>query len=70
MMDPSQLIELYGLPGLIIAGLVWWGMQERSDKNRHIDARFEDQKEHTAQIMENARTLDRALDVVGRQRDA
>lgn len=36
-MDISTLIELYGLPGLIIGGLAWWGRSERTERREERD---------------------------------
>lgn len=66
-MDISTLIELYGPFGLIIGGLAIWGMRERSERIDQTNGRFEDLKDHASQLMENTRTLDRALDVIGKQ---
>lgn len=37
-MDVQTLVELYGLPGLIIAGLVWWGRMERQERIQERDS--------------------------------
>jgi hypothetical protein len=66
-MELVTLIEQFGVWGLIAFGLgvavvaLW--KQLISAQNARID----DHKEHTAQIIENVRTLDRALEVVRRQ---
>ncbi|OWU77594.1 hypothetical protein [Marinibacterium profundimaris] len=56
--------EVGALPGVLILGLAWALWQERRRANSLSDRRIEDQKEHTAQILESVRSMDRAIDVV------
>ena len=50
-----------GLPALIIVALAWAWVQERRRSADVQDARIQDQKEVTAQILEATRTLEAAI---------
>lgn len=56
--------EVGVLPGLLIIVSVWFGWREYKRANAAVDSRIEDQKEHTAQILEAMRSVDRAIDAV------
>ena len=68
-MDGTTIIEIYGLPGVMIVGLGLAVLRLWARLNEVSDARLADHKDHMAQFMENSRTLDKALEVVGRKRD-
>lgn len=56
--------EVGALPGVLILGLAWALWQERRRANSAVDSRIEDQKEHTGQILEAVRSVERAIDAV------
>lgn len=53
-----------GLSAAVIAALGWWGWQNQRRANELQDARVADHKEHSAQMLENTRTLDTAIRVM------
>jgi predicted membrane chloride channel (bestrophin family) len=63
-MDWSPLIENYGLPGIVIAGM---GLAILTLYRRNTalqDARVEDLREQTKQMLEMSRSLDRAVQAI------
>ncbi len=56
--------EVGVLPGLLILALGWVGWREHRRANAALDSRIEDQKEHTRDLLEAMRSVDRAIDAV------
>lgn len=67
--DWSELLEKGGLSLVVIVGLAWALLHMWRRLNAVQDARIQDQKEHTAQIIETTRLVDTVLGAVeGRRR--
>lgn len=56
-MDISTLIELYGLPGLIIGGLGWAYLAERSERKDTQEKRISESREHSKELYETIQTV-------------
>lgn len=65
--DIPSFLETYGLPGLMILGLMWVVKALWARLNEQIDARFSDHKAHSEQMAANTKTLDEAMKFVGGQ---
>lgn len=67
--DIPQIASEYGLfVALVVVVVVAMGWVIKalwSRLNDQIDARFDDQKAHAAQMAENVKAMDRAFDLVG-----
>lgn len=60
-MDIPTLIELYGLPGLIIGGLAWWGRAERQERKEAQKQVFDLATSMKDTINDMARQIERSL---------
>ncbi len=68
-LDLTELVnaligEVGVLPGLLILALGWAGWREHRRANAALDSRIDDQKEHTKELLEAMRSVDRAIDAV------
>lgn len=57
-MDISTLIELYGLPGLIIGGLGWAYLSERKERSESQRDRLAREREHSRELYDTLKTID------------
>lgn len=64
-MSPTELIDLYGAPGLMIAGLTVWGMMERKERISLQEKRDRMSEEQTKREIEGQVTMIRILDLLG-----
>lgn len=70
MTDPGMwqtLIDAFGPAGAaVIFALAIWGSAERKERIRQSDGRVTDARQHSVEMIEIVRTIDKAVDMVRR----
>ena len=63
VIDAPGLIETYGLPGLIMVGMGWAVIHLWRSLSAEREAHMQTHRDHTGQLVEAIRTLDKAMEI-------